>query len=182
MDVSDLLTQCHTFTAEQSSIEQVPMNQAALYTFYDLLRFDHTRLPDELDRFITKHGRHVELSDSAMPKELGIKLRGKPARFRGEGLRLWEQLKLADGPSLTRSLLLLSLVGEPLYVGKTGDLRQRFRAHHDSGFLYRMKADFERSPDEFLLFAFYTATEAHARLLESILIQVFNPPFCDQKC
>ena len=73
-----------------------------------------------------------------------------------------------------------SVMNEPMYVGKTKDLRTRFRAHHDNGFLWEMKERFKRPPSEFVLFAFFCEPDL-VRLAESILIQVINPAFCDQK-
>lgn len=74
----------------------------------------------------------------------------------------------------------LSFLHEPLYIGKTNDIRVRFVAHHDNDFLFKMKHKFKRSPDEFMLLV-YQCVEEDARLLESILIQLINPPFCEQK-
>jgi hypothetical protein len=87
----------------------------------------------------------------------------------------------ADQHQPIRELLLfLSFLNEPLYVGKTEDLRTRFRAHHDNGFVWEMKETFRRPPNEFVLFAMFMDA-AQVRLIESVLIQTINPPFCDQK-
>jgi hypothetical protein len=77
-------------------------------------------------------------------------------------------------------LLFLSLLNEPLYIGKTEDIKVRFRAHHDNGFLFKMKNEYNRPPQDFVLFSFF-CHETRSRLLESILIQTINPPHCEQK-
>ncbi len=115
------------------------------------------------------------------PFSLRLKFRGNPERFKGEGLRLAKDLSPNDAPKLTQELLFLSVLGEPLYIGKTEDIKVRFVAHHENGFLFKMKEQFKRPPSEFVLLAYF-CEESRVRLIESILIQAINPPFCDQKC
>ena len=43
-----------------------------------------------------------------------------------------------------------------------------------------MKETRKRQPGEFLLFVFY-CPEQYVRLIESILLQIIKPAFCDQK-
>ena len=180
MDLSDLLRNCRTYSAEQSSAEQIPAERPAVYAFFDLFRFDHTKLADDIDRFKTLHARSTLLEEDGLPEKLHIRLRGNPERFKGEGKRLWDTSEPARQPEICRTLMFLSFLNEPLYIGKTNDMRTRFRAHHDNGFLFDMKKRFKRSPDEFMLFVYF-CEESETRLLESILIQLINPFFCDQK-
>lgn len=185
MDLSDLLTNCKVFTAEQSSVDAVE-RKPAVYGFFDLLRFKPASLPDDIDAFRTKHARIVKLQSRApdntpfLPEHIRIQFRGDPGRFKGEGLQLARALD-ADGLSeVSRLVMFLSFLNEPLYIGKTVDMRKRFMEHHDNGFLHFMKESRQRHPGEFLLFAFF-CPENYARLIESILIQIINPAFCDQK-
>lgn len=180
MDLSDLLEKCHVYTAEQSTIELLPVKQAAVYAFYELFRFNQVNLIDEIDKYKTKYGRTIALEGHDLPHRLNIKMRGNPERFKGEGLALCKKIETSRLPDLCRALMFLSILNEPLYVGKTNNLRSRFRAHHDKDFLFMMKDRYQRSPDEFLLFAFFCEDE-DSRLLESILIQIINPPHCEQK-
>jgi hypothetical protein len=180
MELSDLLTQCRVYTAEQSTIDLLPPKTPAIYAFYDLFRFACANVPDEIDKFKTQHARTIQLMHDDMPDRIAIKLRGNPNRFSGEGLRLWKQADAGRLTGICRSLMFLSLLNEPLYVGKTSDIKIRFRAHHDNDFLFKMKDARKRSPDEFLFFVFY-CDEEDTRLIESILIQLINPPFCEQK-
>lgn len=180
MDLSNLIANCRAYTAEQSTIELLPKNQAAVYAFYDLLNFPSTTLIDSIDRFKTKHARRLTLRTEQLPFMVSLQLRGGSDRFKGEGRKLCSTLNGADAQEIRNQFLFLSFLNEPLYVGKTEDVRIRFSAHHDNGFLFRMKDKHQRSPDEFLFFAFFCKPE-HARLMESVLIQIINPPFCDQK-
>ncbi len=180
MDLSQLFTRCHVFTAAQSTSELLPTSQAAVYAFYEAFDFSRGPLVDEIDSFVTKNGRYVSIDKGAWPFHLKLQFRGNPERFKGEGLKQSKELDAASIPAVREQLHFLSFLGEPLYVGKTEDIRKRFVAHHDNGFLWRMKAEFGRPPNEFLLFAYY-CEERFVRLIESILIQAINPPFCDQK-
>lgn len=180
MDLSDLFKNCRIYTAEQSTVDLLPVKQPAVYAFYDLFRFDHKSLIDDIDKYRTRHGRTIELMKEQLPDQFSIKLRGDPTRFKGEGKRLCESAKPERLPDLCRAIMSLSFLHEPLYIGKTNDIRVRFAAHHDNHFLFKMKDKFKRSPDEFLLLV-YQCAEEDARLLESILIQLINPPFCEQK-
>lgn len=178
--MSDLLKQCHVYTAVQSSIELVPPQQPAVYAFYELLAFESQSLMDDIDKHVTQHGRFVSLLQDDWPFMLNIKFRGNPERFRGEGRKLCEKLDSTQAAEVRDLVKFLSFLNEPLYIGKTEDLRVRFRAHHDKDFLFEMKDKYKRPPNDFLLFAFFCKPE-HARLAESILLQVINPPYCDQK-
>jgi hypothetical protein len=180
MNLSDLLRECWVYTAEQSTLDLLPPKQPAVYAFYELFRFTEVSLIDEIDKYKTRYARTIALEMDDLPDRLHIKMRGNPERFKGEGLALCKRADAARLPGLCRTLMFLSLVNEPLYVGKTNDIRVRFRAHHDTDFLFMMKERFKRSPDEFLLFAYFCADE-DSRLLESILIQLINPPYCEQK-
>lgn len=181
MDFSSLFAQCRAYGAQQSSIELAPA-QPAVYAFYDLFRFGHDSLPDDVDTFLTKHGKVKELDESELPVRLRIKLKGSGTRFKGEARRLWSALDPNQRPDICHALAFLSFLNEPHYIGKTDNLRTRFRQHHDSGFLYKRKLDTPpRSPSEFLLVAYLCSTEDEARLLESILIQLINPFYCTQK-
>lgn len=180
MDLSHLLKQCHVLTAVQSSAELLPTNQPAVYAFYEALDFSRGSLIDEIDSYVTKNGRHVALKQDEWPFSLQIGFRGNPSRFRGEGRALCQALPKPQHQPLQQLLLFLSFLSEPLYVGKTEDIKVRFRAHHDNGFLWKMKESFKRPPNEFVILAFF-AEASQVRLLESILIQAINPPFCDQK-
>jgi hypothetical protein len=180
MNLSDLLDHCQVYTAAQSSIELIPSKQAAVYAFYELLSFSDGKLIDSIDEFVTHKGRRVALLEHEWPFRLSISFRGNPDRFKGEGRQLCTELDGGKVPTVRQMLLFLSFLNEPLYIGKTEDLRVRFRQHHDTGFLHEMKSKFKRSPNEFLLFAF-TCEPEYVRLLESVLIQVMRPPFCDQK-
>ncbi|SRR6266540_1922361 len=180
MNLSDSLQNCRVYTAAQSSIELIPSKQAAVYAFYELLSFQDGKLIDGIDEFVTKNGRRVALREDEWPFQLSISFRGNPDRFKGEGRQLCNDLDPAKAPMVRQMLLFLSFLSEPLYIGKTEDLRIRFRQHHDTGFLHEMKSKHKRSPNEFLLFAFMCEPE-YVRLLESVLLQVIRPPFCDQK-
>lgn len=179
MDLTTHLQQCRVFSAAQSSIELVPQT-SGIYAFYEALDFSRGKLIDEIDSYVTKHGKHVSLKTEQWPFILSLLFRGNPTRFKGEGRALCEKLDAASSSNLQNLLLFLSILSEPLYIGKTDDLRVRFRAHHDNGFLFRMKEEFKRSPNEFVYFA-YLAAQEQVRLIESILIQTVNPPFCEQK-
>ena len=180
MDLTDLLQQCRVYTADQSTFELLPSKQPAVYAFYESFRFREDHLVDDIVTYKTKHARTVSLNTDNLPEHVNIKMRGNPDAFRGEGLTLCNKLDPARRPGICRSLMFLSLLNEPLYVGKTGDIKIRFRGHHDTGFLFKMKDQFKRPPDEFLLFAFYCEDD-ESRLLESILIQLINPSHCEQK-
>jgi len=179
MDLSSLLQHCKVFTAGQTTIDLLP-EEPAVYAFYDLLEFDSTHLIDEIDSFCTKHAKTLRMNADNLPTSIRLQFRGEPDRFKGEGRKLCQGLDSAQASEVTSAIRFLSFLNEPLYVGKTDGLKTRFRQHHDTGFLYRMKYDFKRSPDEFLLFA-YLGAPSHVRVIESILIQVINPPFNDQK-
>lgn len=180
MDLSKLFRDCHAYSAVQSSAELLPKDQAAVYAFYEALDFSRGSLIDEIDTFVTKYGREVSLNKGRWPFQLDLNFRGNPSRFRGKGRELCQQLPADQHQPIRELLLFLSFLNEPLYVGKTEDLRTRFRAHHDNGFLWSMKEAHKRPPNEFVLFAMFMDA-AHVRLIESVLIQTINPPFCDQK-
>jgi hypothetical protein len=185
MELSDLLSNCKVFTAEQSSVDAIE-RKPAVYAFYDLLRFNSSALRDDIDAFKTKHARVIKLVQRThdgtpfLPDHVRIQFRGDPTRFKGEGL----QLALACGPDelsdISRFVMFLSFVNEPLYIGKTTDMRKRFVEHHDKDFLHFMKESRQRHPGEFLLFAFFCPLK-YTRLIESILLQIIKPAFCDQK-
>jgi len=182
MDLSNFLNQCHVYTAAQSTFELLPIQQSAVYAFYEALDFSGGPLMDEVDALVTKHGRCVTMDETGWPFHLKVAFRGNPSRFKGEGRILSRDLDTSFLPSIREQLLFLSFLNEPLYIGKTEDIRTRFKAHHDNGFLFERKADLlmPRPPNEFILFAYF-CEEQHVRLIESILIQVMNPAFCDQK-
>ena len=182
MDFSRFLTQCHVYTAAQSTFELLPQSQPAVYAFYEALDFSRGQLVDEVDAVVTKNGRFVTMDKTGWPFHLKVAFRGNPERFKGEGRKLSQALDTAALPIVREQLHFLSFLNEPLYIGKTEDIRTRFKAHHDNGFLWKMKADLQqpRPPNEFILFAFF-CEEQYVRLIESILIQVINPAFCDQK-
>ena len=180
MELKGYFEKCHLFWAVQSSIDLLPPHQPALYAFYDALNFQSGVLIDEIDKFVTVHGRSVALVQNQWPFQLSINFRGNPDRFRGQGRALAQDLNANDADEVRGELLFLSLLNEPLYIGKTENIRMRFRAHHDTGFLFKMKTEYTRPPQDFVLFAFF-CQEARSRLLESILIQTINPPHCEQK-
>lgn len=180
MDLSSFFADCHVFPAAQSTKEHLPENQSAVYAFYEYLSFDADKLADEIDRFKTKHGRSVSLTDEEWPFRLSLSFRGNPIRFKGGGKKLVDDLDATSAKQVAQHLKFLSFLNEPLYIGKTEDVKTRFIAHHEKGFLFKMKDKFLRSPDEFLFFAYFCPEEL-VRTIESILIQVVNPPFCEQK-
>ncbi len=185
MELSDLLSNCRVFTAEQSSVDAID-NKPAVYAFYDLFRFTAEKLVDEIDAFKVKHARNMKLvleghdGHSILPEHVLIQFRGDPERFKGEGLRLAQALGQNELTDVSRFVLFLSFLNEPLYLGKTTDMRKRFMDHHDKDFLYFMKETRKRHPGEFLLFVFY-CPELYVRVIESILLQIIKPAFCDQK-
>lgn len=180
MDLCEHLKHCVVYGAEISTIDRLPPSQPAVYAFFDLFRFRSERLVDDIDSFKTRHGREISVDKSGLPHFMHVRLRGNPKRFKGEGLKLCKQLGASDMSPLSSSLAFLSILNDALYVGKTKDIRDRFRAHHDKDFLYRMKTDHMRAAEEFLFFAYF-CDERYVRVLESVLIQIVNPPFCDQK-
>lgn len=180
MDLSHLFKSCHVFSAAQSTSELLPNDQSAVYAFYEALDFSRGPLTDEVDCFVAQNGRHVSMDVGEWPFHLKLKFRGNPERFKGEGRRLALELDAGALPGVRTQLHFLSFLGEPLYIGKTENIRKRFLAHHDNGFLWKMKADFNRPPNDFVMFAYYSE-ETFVRLFESILIQAINPAFCDQK-
>ncbi|HEV2293564.1 MAG TPA: GIY-YIG nuclease family protein [Tepidisphaeraceae bacterium] len=180
MDLSSLFSQCRVYTAQRSTADLLPPKQPAVYAFYDLFRFAGTELADEVESFTVKHARKIRLDEGNFPDFINIKFRGNPSGFKGQGRKICAELDVAGSSDVARYLAFLSLVNEPLYVGKTTDLKTRFLAHHDKDFLYFMKDKYGRPPEEFLFFAFF-CEEKYVRVVESILIQLVNPPFCDQK-
>ena len=180
MELTDHLKKCHVYIASQSSIELVPTKQPAVYAFYEMLAFETPSLIDDIDNHVTKYGRAVKLLEKDWPFKLHIDFRGNPKRFRGEGKKLCQKLKKKETSDVRDVVKFLSFLNEPLYIGKTEDLRIRFAAHHDKDFLFKMKNEYKRSPNEFLLFAYFCDHD-DTRLLESILLQIINPPYCDQK-
>lgn len=180
MDLSQALTSCRVFTADISSHDLLPQDQPAVYAFYDLLRFDHTTLIDQIDHFKTRHGRHLRMSKSELPDSIRLHFRGNPTSFKGAGKSLCKKMTQPDAEGFSKTLMFLSFVNEPLYIGKTDSIRDRFYAHHDNGFLFSMKRDFKRPASEFAMFAYY-CDKKWVRAIESVLIQLIDPPFCDQK-
>lgn len=181
MDLSAHLQQCHVFSAAQSSSDRLPSGQAAVYAFYEALDFSKGPLVDEIENYVTKHGRNLSMENEDWPFAVKLKFRGNPARFKGDGLKLVKGITAPDVLSqISQQLLFLSVLGEPLYIGKTEDIKVRFVAHHENGFLWKMKDRFQRPPSEFVLLAYYCEPD-RARLLESVLIQAVNPAFCEQK-
>jgi len=180
IDLSDLLGQCRVFTAEQSTSDALPAQQPAIYAFFDLFRFSTDNLIDDVVRFKTRHARKHRLTLDEWPEYLRIRLRGDPTPFVGQGKDLCRSLSPPDCEEMARYLLFLSLLNEPLYVGKTEDIKARFVAHHSTGFLFHMKDVHKRSPDEFLFFACYCNAKL-LRPMESILLQLINPPLCRQR-
>jgi hypothetical protein len=180
MELSHYLKDCHLYIASQSSIELIPERQAAVYAFYEMLAFESHSLIDDIDSHVTKYGREVKLSKDDWPFKLHIDFRGNPKRFRGAGRKICKKLDKSEVSKVRDIVKFLSFLNEPLYIGKTEDLRIRFAAHHDKDFLFKMKDKYNRPPNEFLLFAFFCEPN-YARLLESIFLQIINPPHCDQK-
>src|SRR5262245_11635064 len=126
MDFSRLLTSCHVYSAAQSTSELLPVSQAAIYAFYEALDFSRGTLSDEIDKYVTSHGRYVTMDKDGWPFHLKLRFRGNPERFKGEGLRLAKAQDSASILMLREQLLFLSFLNEPLYVGKTEDVRKRF--------------------------------------------------------
>lgn len=180
MDLTPLLSQCHAYTADISTHDLLPPNQPAVYAFYDLLRFDHNTLIDQIDAFKTRHGRKLRMIEDDLPERVHLSFRGNPDGFKGEGKRLCKELTPPQAEAVAKSLAFLSFLNEPLYIGKTESIRERFYAHHETGFLYKMKERYRRSAAEFLLFSYFCEAQL-VRPLESVLIQLINPPECDQK-
>lgn len=180
MDLSALLTSCHAYTADISTFDLLPPGQPAVYAFFDLLQFEHATLIDQIDSFKTRHARKLRMIEDDLPDRVHLSFRGNPDPFKGEGKKLCKNLTTSQAEVVAKTLAFLSFLNEPLYVGKTETIRERFRAHHDSGFLYKMKDRYQRPASEFLFFAFFCDAQ-YVRPLESILIQLVNPPFCDQK-
>jgi hypothetical protein len=180
MDMTNLLAQCHVYTADISTHDVLPPDQPAVYGFYDLLHFDHSTLLDQIDSFKTRHGRKLRMIEDDLPDFVRLSFRGNPDSFKGEGKKLCKDLTQPQAEAVAKSLAFLSFLNEPLYIGKTESIRERFYAHHDSGFLYTMKERYKRPASEFLLFTYFCDAQ-YVRLLESVLIQLINPPFCDQK-
>jgi len=106
--------------------ELLPASQAAVYVFYEALDFPTGSLADGIDAFVTKHGRFVSMNQEGWPFDLSLRFRGNPNRFRGEGLKLSKELSLEALPAVQEQLLFLSILGEPLYIGKTENIRKRF--------------------------------------------------------
>ena len=182
MDLCDHLKNCRVYGAEQSTYDLLP-RESAVYAFYDIFRFQGDNghlIANQIDTFKTKHGRRISVSDEELPFKISLRLRGNPDRFKGEGLRICKKLDIQKVPIISKSLAFLSVVNDPLYIGKTNNVKERFKAHHDNGFLWKMKNQSSRSADEFLFFV-YLCDESVVRVLESVLIQLINPPFCDQK-
>lgn len=182
MDLSESFSTCRVYTADLSTCDLLPPKQPAVYAFYDLMRFSGSSLIDQIDSFKTKHGRALHMDTQHMPVYLALRFRGNnPSSFKGQGKKLCKAFTPQQADDAARSLMFLSFLNEPLYIGKAEDVRQRFRQHHDEpGFLAMMKAKFDRPAGEFLFFCYHC--EMHlARPLESVLIQIINPPYCDQK-
>jgi hypothetical protein len=180
MDFTSMLASCHAYTADISTHDLLPPNQPAVYAFYDLLHFDHNTLIDQIDSFKTRHGRKLRMIEDDLPDRVHLSFRGNPDSFKGEGKRLCKDLTLPQAESVAKSLAFLSFLNEPLYIGKTESIRDRFYAHHGNGFLYTMKERYKRPAGEFMLLAYFCEAE-YVRPLESVLIQLINPPFCEQK-
>src|ERR1043165_1788128 len=156
MDLTSLLTKCHAYTADLSTHDVLPPNQPAVYAFYDLLRFDHTTLIDHIDAFKTRHGRKLRMVEDDLPDRVHLSFRGNPDPFKGEAKKLCKDLAIDRAEAVAQSLALLSILNEPLYIGKTEAVRDRFRAHHDDhGFLFKMKDRYHRPAGEFLFFAYF---------------------------
>ena len=132
-----------------------------------------------IDKFKTKHARNHHLNLDQWPEHLLIRFRGNPDPFLGKAKHLCSQLSQPELRNMVRLLMFLSFLNEPLYIGKTTDIYGRFLAHHSRDFLYKMKRDHMRSPDEFLFFVIFCDTQL-VRPIESILIQLVNPPYCRQ--
>jgi hypothetical protein len=175
MDLSTQFANCHAFTAQRSTLDLLPPKQAAVYAFYDLFRFSEVQLADDVDSFKGRHAREMSFKKHGLPEFLHIQLRGNPISFKGEGRRLCDSLDAGGAKDVCGLLAFLSFMNEPLYVGKADNVKNRFSAHHDTGFIYKMKTDFKRMPEEFLFFAFY-CEEKYIRVIESVLIQLINPP------
>ena len=153
---------------------------SAIYAFYDGLRFDADHLADSIDSHKTNYGREIQMNKENWPLDFVLTFRGNPERFKGEGLKLVNDLSDDESANIKNILHFLSILNEPLYIGKTNNLRTRFIAHHDTGFLYKMKKEYKRPATEFVLLAFL-CDSSYIRVVESILIQIINPPHCMQK-
>jgi hypothetical protein len=183
MDLSDLFKECRVYTADLSTCDLLPLKQPAVYAFYDLMRFSSTSLIDQIDAFKTKHGRNLRMEKDEMPDRVVLRFRGNnPASFKGQGKQSCKSFSSEQAEFVARALMFLSFINEPLYIGKAEDVRARFRQHHDEpGFLATMKTRYGRPAGEFMFFFFQCDADL-VRPLESILIQIINPPYCDQKC
>lgn len=180
MDLTSMLMNCRVYSADISTHDLLPPDQPAIYAFYDLLQFDHTTLIDQIETFMTRHARKLRMIEDELPDRVHLSFRGNPDPFRGEGKKLCKDLNAQDAEAVAKALAFLSILNEPLYIGKTDAIRPRFYAHHDTGFLYKMKDRYKRPPSEFLFFAYF-CDQKYVRPLESVLIQLINPPHNDQK-
>lgn len=173
MDLSDFLKACRCHTADFSTHAVLPRRQAAVYAFYEAFKLRGKKPADEIDNFATKRARSITLDLKTLPESLTIKMRGTSERFKGEGLKHVNNVRKADRDLFCNTLHFLSIISEPSYVGETKDVKTRFRAHHDSGFLKRMK-DAGRPPEEFVFFFFETTNNTH-QALETVLIHLISP-------
>lgn len=174
MDLSGFLTQCGCFSADQTTIDYLPSDQPAVYAFFDSFRFPSIKIADHIDEFATTYARTIELETDEIPNYLKIKLRGNKTRFKGKGLKLAKGTDATTMENLLPVMAFLSIFNEPLYIGETNDVKLRFRAHHDTGFLFRMKTHLGRPPGSFVFFYLKTDPEVH-KLLEAVLIHLISP-------
>ncbi len=173
MDLSDQLQTCRCYTAEQSTADLLPKNQAAVYAFYEGFKLSGKKPVDEIDAFATRRARSIRLDLSTLPSALTIKLRGTEERFKGKGKRYVNEAAKTHREPFCNALLFLSIMNEPLYVGETEDVKTRFIAHHDRGFIRRMKKE-GRPPDDFVFFACFIPHNMH-KALETVLIHFMSP-------
>lgn len=173
MNLCDMLKDCGCFSADQTTIDYLPSGQTGVYAFYDAFRFTPGKLPDEIDEFAMSNARCITLDCGEMPNAARIKFRGTADRFKGKGLQRCKALPKEQEDGMAPMLAFLSILSEPLYIGETTDIKERFRAHHDSGFLFKMKKE-GRAPSSFIFFFIKTPHDWH-RILEPVLIHLIGP-------
>lgn len=174
MDLTEFLKTCRCYTADQSTADLLPEKQAAVYAFYDGFKLTGSKPVDEIDQFATTRARSIRLDLTTLPGAVTIKLRGTEKRFSGKGKRYVTAVAKTHREEFCNELLFLSIMNEPLYVGETEDVKTRFVAHHDQGFLYRMKRDHQRPPGDFVFFVCLIPNNMH-RALETVLIHFMSP-------
>ena len=174
MNLCAFFSACRCHTADFSTFAVLPKKQAAVYAFYEAFKLRGRNPADEVDTFATKRARSIQLDLNTLPDALTIKLRGTSERFKGKGRAHLNKVKTkADRDQFCNTLLFLSIINEPSYVGETRDVKTRFQAHHDRGFLKKMK-DLGRPPEDFVFLFFEINNNTH-QALETVLIHLISP-------